>query len=70
MATTPAIKSAIGPAKIIPSIPPMSGSIRINGNRKIICLVNERNIPLVGLPMEEKKLELIGCKKFQKVKKK
>ena len=55
-----AIKSAIGPAYIMPSIPENRGRITIRGSRKIICLVRERKIPPFGLPMAVKKFEEIG----------
>ena len=65
--TTPAIKSAIGPEYIIPSIPINKGKITINGNKNNICLVSERNIPFYGLPIAEKKLDDIGWKQIKKV---
>ena len=42
----------------------------IRGNKKIICLVSERMIPLVALPMDVKKLEEIGWIQSKKVKNK
>ena len=66
--TVKARKSAMGPAYMIPSIPAKRGKMRIRGRRKRICLVRDRKVPLLGFPMEVKKLELTGCKKFTKVK--
>ena len=63
-----AVKSAIGPAYMIPSIPMARGRIKMSGIRKIICLVSDRKIPPPGFPMEVKKVVVIGCIKFRKVK--
>ena len=68
IAQIPAIKSAIGPATKIPSIPQKVGRIRINGSRNIICLVMDKNTPLMDLPMEVKKVDVIGCKALNQVK--
>lgn len=65
-----AIKSATGPAYIIPSIPIKSGKIIINGRRKIICLVSDKSMPFIGFPIAVKKFDVIGCIKFKKVKNK
>ena len=65
--TIPAIKSAIGPEYIIPSIPINNGNIIIKGNKNNICLVSERNIPFFGFPIAVKKFEDIGCKQFMNV---
>ena len=65
---SPAMQSATGPAYIIPSMPMPRGRMIMSGRRKIICLVRDRNIPPFGLPIAVKKLELIGCRKFKKVK--
>ena len=66
--TTAAIKSATGPAYMIPSIPMEYGNTNSNGSKKIICLVKDRNTPPFGFPIAVKKLEEIGCKKFKNVK--
>ena len=42
----------------------------MNGSRNIICLVRDKKIPLYALPMEVKKVDVIGCMKFKKVKNK
>ena len=60
MDTNAAIPSAIGPAYMIPSIPKNTGKIRIRGSKKIICLVRDKNSPLFGFPMDEKKFEVSG----------
>ena len=62
--TEPAIKSAIGPEYIIPSIPINKGIIIIKGNKNNICLVNDKNIPFFGFPIAVKKLDDIGWKQF------
>ena len=59
--------SATGPAYMIPSIPIKNGNMRMSGKRKMICLVNERKIPCVALPIDVKKFEVIGCKQLIKV---
>jgi hypothetical protein len=51
-------------------MPNFKGKIKINGKRNIICLVRDKNTPLLGLPIAVKKFELIGCKKFTNVKNK
>ena len=66
--TAAAIRSATGPAYMIPSIPINSGRRIISGRRKRICLVRDRKIPFFGFPMDVKKLELMGCIPFRKVK--
>ncbi len=66
---SPAMQSATGPAYIIPSMPMGRGNMMIRGSRKMICLVRERKMPPLGFPMAVKKLELMGCRKFRKVKK-
>ena len=58
--TVAAMKSAIGPAYMIPSIPKNLGNITSSGSRKIICLVKERNAPFTGFPMDVKKVDDIG----------
>ena len=68
--TTPAIKSAIGPEYIIPSIPITIGKITIKGSKNNICLVNDRNIPFFGFPIAVKKFDDIGWKQFKNVKNK
>ena len=68
--TAAARKSATGPAYMIPSIPMKRGKIIKRGRRKMICLVRDRKAPTFGLPMAVKKLEVIGCRKFRKVKNK
>ena len=68
--TTAASKSATGPAYIIPSIPIKSGNTTIRGSKNKIYLVSARKLPLLGFPIAVKKLELIGCRKFTKVKNK
>ena len=70
IAITPAVMSAMGPAYNIPSIPRKSGKIKISGSKKNICRVSERKIPFLGFPIAVKKLEVMGCKKFKKVKNK
>ena len=66
-ATTAAIKSDIGPAYNMPSIPRNSGKIIINGNKNNICLVNDKNIPFTGFPIEVKNVAVIGWRKFRPV---
>ena len=51
-------------------MPINKGNIIINGSKNNICLVNERNIPFLGLPIAVKKLDDIGCMQFTKVKNK
>ena len=68
IAVTPAARSAIGAAYMMPSMPRKSGNSNSSGSRKIICLVNERKIPRFGLPIAVKKFEVIGCRKFKNVK--
>lgn len=63
-ATAPAIESATGPAYIIPSMPANRGRIKISGKRKKVWRVRDKRVPLFGLPMDVKKLELIGCIKL------
>ena len=53
-------KSAIGPEYKIPSMPINNGREIINGNNNRICLVNAKKIPLYGLPIEVKNVEVIG----------
>ena len=65
-----AIRSATGPAYMMPSIPTNNGKIIISGSKNKICLVKDNIIPLVGLPIAVKKLDEIGCKKIKKVKNK
>ena len=43
------------------------GKIMIRGRRHIICLVRERNIPRLALPMEVKKVDVMGWIPFKKV---
>ena len=64
-----AIKSATGPANIIPSIPKNRGSIIIIGSRYIICLVKDKNIPFIGFPIDVKNVDDSGCTLFINVKK-
>lgn len=45
-----------------------SGIMISSGRRNIICLVSDRNVPFTGLPIDVKKLELIGYMKFINVK--
>ena len=63
-AVTNAMLSAIGAAYRIPLIPKMVGKKNISGSKKMICLVRDRNVPLLALPMEVKNVEEIGCIKF------
>ena len=60
IATRAAAPSAIGPAYITPSIPMNNGKIRINGSRKMICLVRDTTIPSFDFPMDVKNPEDIG----------
>ena len=58
----------MGPAYMIPSIPRNRGRITNKGSRKIICRVRDRKVPFFGFPMEEKKVEDMGCRLLIKVK--
>lgn len=58
--TIAAIKSAIGPAYIIPSIPMNNGKITMSGSKNKICLVRDKKIPFFGLPIAVKKVDVIG----------
>ena len=44
------------------------GKIKTKGNKNRICLVMDKNTPLMDLPMEVKKVEVIGCKALNQVK--
>ena len=68
-ASTAATKSAMGAEYMTPSIPKKIGRIRISGSRKIICRVSERKTPLTALPIDVKKLAVIGWIQFRNVKK-
>ena len=59
--TVAAIESDIGPENIIPSIPKTNGNTTRRGIRNITCLVKDKNTPLTGFPIAEKKLEEIIC---------
>ena len=65
-----AIRSATGPAYMIPSIPMINGRIKMSGSRNMICLVRESTIPVFGFPIAVKKFDEIGCAKFKNVKNK
>ena len=54
------IKSATGPVYKIPSIPKNIGSTISSGKKKIICLVSDRKMPLIGFPIEVKKVAVTG----------
>ena len=69
IAVRAAARSAAGPAYMIPSIPRKSGKSRIRGRRNMICLVRDRKVPILGFAIDVKKLDVIGCRKFRKVKK-
>ena len=51
-----------------PSIPMNLGKIKTKGSRNKICLVMDKNTPLIDLPIEVKKVEVIGCKQLNQVK--
>ena len=70
MHASAAVKSAIGPAYMIPSIPKNNGKIKISGNRKRICRVRDKMIPFLGLPIAVKKFDEIGCIKQIQIKNK
>ena len=48
-------KSAIGPASNTPIIPKRSGSSRVNGINKKVCLVNANRAPFNDFPIAVKK---------------
>ena len=48
----------------------MLGNMINNGSKKMICLVRDRKIPFAGLPMEVKKVDVIGCKQSAQIKNK
>ena len=51
------MKSAIGNANIIPSIPIKCGKIISNGKSDIICLTSDKKAPFEALPIDVKNLE-------------
>ena len=59
-ATNAAKVSAMGAAYMMPSIPHRRGKMTINGNRKMICRVKLKNVPIFGFPMEVKKVDDMG----------
>ena len=65
---TAARQSATGAAYMIPSMPTKSGNISVRGSKNTICLVSDRKVPFCGFPIEVKNVDVIGCKKFTKVK--
>ena len=67
IATIAAAASAIGPAYITPSMPMNFGKIRINGSKKITCLVSDTTIPSFALPIEVKNPDDIGWIPFANV---
>ena len=67
-ATTPATKSAIGPAYMMPSMPINSGRITINGSKKRIWRVRDRKIPFFGYPIAVNRFDAIGCTQCKNVK--
>ena len=66
-ATTTAALSAMGPAYMTPSIPRKRGKIKIRGMRKITCRVRAISAPRLALPMEVKKLAVMGWKALASV---
>ena len=62
--STNAEKSATGPASNTPIIPKRSGSSRVNGINKKVCLVNANRAPLNDFPIAVKKLEESNCTPF------
>ena len=54
--TTKAMKSAIGNANIIPSIPIKYGKIISNGKSDIICLTSDKKAPFEALPIDVKNI--------------
>ena len=67
MATATAAASEMGPAYMTPSIPIKRGKIRTRGMRKRTWRVREIKIPRLALPMEVKKLVLMGWNALAKV---
>ena len=59
--STNAEKSATGPASNTPIIPKRSGSSRVSGIKKKVCLVNANRAPLNDFPIAVKKLEESNC---------
>ncbi len=57
-------KSATGPASNTPIIPKRSGSSRVSGIKKKVCLVNANRAPLNDFPIAVKKLEESNCTPF------
>ena len=62
--STNAEKSATGPASNTPIIPKRSGSSRVSGIKKKVCLVNANRAPLNDFPIAVKKLEESNCTPF------
>ena len=59
--STNAEKSATGPASNTPIIPKRSGSSRVSGIKKKVCLVNAKRAPFDAFPIAVKKLEESNC---------
>jgi len=57
-------KSATGPASNTPIIPKRSGSSRVSGIKKKVCLVNANRAPFNAFPIAVKKLEESNCTPF------
>ena len=70
---TAATKSAIGAENIMPSTPSkpifinIIGNITNNGSKNIICLVSDKNVPLLGSPITVQNVDVIGCIPFKNV---
>ena len=69
IAVTAAAKSATGAEYMIPSIPISFGNTNISGSKNKICLVIDKNTPLIDFPSEVKKVDVTGCIKLMQVKK-
>ena len=54
--------------KYIRPLPRKTGRIKSSGTKKMICLVRDRKIPFAGLPMDVKKVDVIGCKASSQIK--
>ena len=67
-ASAAAVRSATGAEYMTPSMPKNMGRMMISGSRNRICRVREIKIPFFALPMEVKKLAVMGWIPFRKVK--
>ena len=43
------------------------GNITNNGSKNIICLVSDKNVPLLGSPITVQNVDVIGCIPFKNV---